>query len=266
MDTAGENPRGLHATRLLTDRHDFTPFALMTSAYDSYLPTFAAIIPPLAAAYDALPANDPLRARLAGPVAALRGWDDHWAVNSAPTSLAVFWGEALWAKAKADPDEERVSMLERLTSRTTPGQKLAALGEAVDRLTSDFGDWRVPWGEINRFQRVNDDIDPRFSDTEPSIPVPFTSSQWGSLASFGARRYPGTKRYYGTSGNSFVAVVEFGPRVRAWAITAGGESGDPASKHFNDEATRYAEGNLREVYFYPDQLAGHAERTYRPGE
>jgi acyl-homoserine-lactone acylase len=266
MDTAGENPRGLHATRLLTDRHDFTPFALMTSAYDSYLPTFAAIIPPLAAAYDALPANDPLRARLAGPVAALRGWDDHWAVNSAPTSLAVFWGEALWAKAKADPDEERVSMLERLTSRTTPGQKLAALGEAADRLTSDFGDWRIPWGEINRFQRVNDDIDPRFSDTEPSIPVPFTSSQWGSLASFGARRYPGTKRYYGTSGNSFVAVVEFGPRVRAWAITAGGESGDPASKHFNDEATRYAEGNLREVYFYPDQLAGHAERTYRPGE
>jgi len=266
MDTAGENPRGLHATRLLTDRHDFTPFALMTSAYDSYLPTFAAIIPPLAGAYDALPANDPLRARLAGPVAALRGWDDHWAVNSAPTSLAVFWGEALWAKAKADPDEERVSMLERLTSRTTPGQKLAALGEAVDRLTSDFGDWRVPWGEINRFQRVNDDIDPRFSDTEPSIPVPFTSSQWGSLASFGARRYPGTKRYYGTSGNSFVAVVEFGPRVRAWAITAGGESGDPASKHFNDEATRYAQGNLREVYFYPDQLAGHAERTYRPGE
>ena len=96
--------------------------------------------------------------------------------------------------------------------------------------------------------------------------MPFTSSQWGSLASFGAKRYPGTKRYYGTNGNSFVAVVEFGPRVRAVAVTAGGESGDPASKHFDDEAVRYAQGNLREVYFYPDQLARHTERTYRPGE
>jgi acyl-homoserine-lactone acylase len=266
MDTVGENPRGLHALRLLTGRHDFTPFSLMTSAYDSWLPTFARIVPPLAAAWDALPAGDALKDKLAAPVAALRTWDDHWAVNSTVTSLAVFWGEALWAKAKADPDEEGVTMLDRLADHTSPAEKLSALSEAVDRLTQDFGDWRTPWGEINRFQRVTDDIAPAFSDALPSIPVPFTSSQWGSLASFGAKRYPGTKRYYGTNGNSFVAVVEFGEKVRAWAVDAGGESGDPASKHFNDQATRYVEGNLRRVYFYPEDLAGHVERTYRPGE
>jgi acyl-homoserine-lactone acylase len=265
MDTFGENPRGLHAARLLTDRHDFTPFALMTAAYDSYLPAFARLIPTLAAAYDALPAGDPVRDRLAAPVAALRAWDDHWAVNSCETSLAVFWGEALWAKAAADPDEEGISMFERLVAHTTGAEKLAALGEATDRLTRDFGTWRTPWGDINRFQRLSDAITPSFTDSGASIPVPFTSSQWGSLASFGARRYPGTKRYYGTNGNSFVAVVEFGPRVHAWAVTAGGESGNPGSKHFNDEATRYAQGNLRPVYFYPDELVGHIERIYRPG-
>jgi len=96
--------------------------------------------------------------------------------------------------------------------------------------------------------------------------VPFSSARWGSLASFGASQKPGTKRWYGTSGNSFVAVVQFGPRVRAHAVTAGGESGNPASPHFNDQAQRYASGNLREVYFYPEQLKGHVERTYRPGE
>ena len=68
------------------------------------------------------------------------------------------------------------------------------------------------------------------------------------------------------AGNSFVAVVEFGPRVKALAVTAGGESGDAASKHFKDQADRYASGNFREVYFHPDQLAGHIERSYRPGE
>jgi acyl-homoserine-lactone acylase len=96
--------------------------------------------------------------------------------------------------------------------------------------------------------------------------VPFASSQWGSLASFGAKSYPGTKCYYGTSGNSFVAVVEFGPKLRAWAVTAGGESGHPDSPHFNDEAERYASGNLRPVYFYPDDLKGHVERSYIPGK
>ena len=105
-----------------------------------------------------------------------------------------------------------------------------------------------------------------FSDAGPSIPVGFTSARWGSLASFGARTYPGTKKMYGTSGNSFVAVVEFGDRVRAKAVTAGGQSGDPKSPHFADQAERYAKGDLREVYFYREQLQGHIKREYRPGQ
>ena len=132
-------------------------------------------------------------------------------------------------------------------------------------LQSDFGTWKTPWGDINRFQRLTGDIVQPFSDAGPSIPVGFTSSLWGSLASFGARPYPGTKKWYGTSGNSFVAVVEFGPTVRAKAVTAGGESGHPESRHFNDEAQRYAAGDLREVYFYRSQLKGHTEREYHPG-
>jgi len=148
-----------------------------------------------------------------------------------------------------------------------PAARLAALLAACDRVTRDFGTWRTPWGEINRFQRLTGDIVQPFSDSAPSIPVPFTSSRWGSLASFGARTYEGTKRMYGTSGNSFVAVVEFGrDSVRAKAVTAGGESGDPRSPHFNDQAERYAGGQLRDVYFYPGQLQHHTERKYHPGE
>ncbi len=108
-------------------------------------------------------------------------------------------------------------------------QLLQALAAASDKLTADFGTWKTPWGDINRFQRLTGDIVQPFNDAAPSIPVGFTSARWGSLASFGARTYPGTKKMYGTSGNSFVAVVEFGDSVRARAVTAGGESGDPKS-------------------------------------
>jgi acyl-homoserine lactone acylase PvdQ len=147
-----------------------------------------------------------------------------------------------------------------------PDRLLEGLAAASDKLQADFGTWKTPWGEINRFQRINDDIAPSFDDKQPSIPVGFTAGTLGSLASFAARAYPNTKKRYGSSGNSFVAVVEFGDKVRAKAVTAGGESGNPKSAHFNDEAKRYSTGDLRPVYFYRDELKGHTERQYHPGE
>jgi acyl-homoserine-lactone acylase len=153
-----------------------------------------------------------------------------------------------------------------MADRTTPAQKLAALTQAADRLTQDFGSWQVPWGEINRFQRNDGAIVQTFDDAKPSTAVPFASAECGSLAAFGEQRYPGTKRYYGTYGNSFVAAVEFGTSVRALAVSIGGSSGHPESKHFVDQVQRYADGNLRPVYFYPKDLEGHIERSYRPGE
>jgi acyl-homoserine-lactone acylase len=266
MDVAGENPRGIHAVRVLDGKRDFTLGSLIGAAYDPYLTAFAQLVPTLVAAYDATPASDPLHARVADQVATLRNWDYRWAVSSVPTSLAVFWGEELWGRVAGDARRAGMSVYDYMASRTTAQQKLDALATASDRLQRDFGSWRTPWGEINRFQRLDDDIVPKFTDAGPSIPVAFTSAQWGSLASFGARRYEGTKRYYGSSGNSFVAVVEFGDSVRARAVTAGGESGDPRSPHFNDQAVRYSTGNLRQVYFYPPQLQGHIERSYHPGQ
>jgi acyl-homoserine-lactone acylase len=264
MDTFGENPRGIHALRVLTDRKDFTVPGLLGAAYDPYLTAFARLVPTLVAAYDAAPAD--AKARLADQVALLKAWDFQWSAKSEATSLAVFWGEAMWVTAAPAAKAKGVNVYDYMAEQMTGPEKLKALAEASDRLAADFGGWRTPWGQINRFQRLTGDIVQPFNDAAPSIPVPFTSAQWGSLASFGAKRWPGTKKYYGTLGNSFVAVVEFGDKVRARAISAGGESGDPASKHFNDQAERYSRGNLRDVYFYPEDLAGHVERRYRPGQ
>jgi acyl-homoserine-lactone acylase len=267
MDEAGESPRGLHAIRVLDGRKDFTPDRLRDAAFDSFLTAFARLMPPLLAAYDAAPAGDSLTAKLAEPVAALRAWDLRWSAASVPTSLAVYWGDTLATLVRGSAATAGMTAYDYMATRATAGQRLGALAAAVGRLTRDFGTWKTPWGEINRFQRLNGDIVQPFNDAGESIPVPFTSARWGSLASFGARTYPGTRRMYGTSGNSFVAVVEFGKdSVRAKAVTAGGESGDPRSRHFADQAERYAAGRLRDVYFYPTQLAGHTERRYHPGE
>ncbi|WP_066682830.1 acylase [Caulobacter sp. CCH9-E1] len=266
MDTFGENPRGLHAELVLKDVKNLTLGGLIEKAYDPYLTAFARLIPTLEAAYAATPDGDPLKAKIAEQVKALSTWDRKWSARSTETSLAVFWGEAMWAKAAPAAKAQGLNTYDYMADKLTAADKLAALAEASDRLTADFGAWKTPWGQINRFQRNDGSIVQTFDDAKPSIPVPFTSAQWGSLASFGAKRWPGTKKYYGTLGNSFVAVVQFGDKVRARAISAGGESGDPASPHFNDQALRYAAGNLRDVYFYPEDVKKHAVKTYRPGE
>jgi len=258
VESGGESARGLHAVRVLQDKKDFTLDSLIAAAYDSYLTWFEKPIPALIKAWDAAPDTNPLKARTAQQIALLRNWDLRWSVNSVPTALAIFWADQA---RRAGGGGRGGAAIEDAPA----DQLLAALVSASDQLTRDFGTWKTPWGDINRFQRLNDDIVPHFDDKGASIPVGFPSATWGSLASFGARVYPGTKKWYGTSGNSFVAVVEFGKTVRAKAVTAGGESGDPASPHFNDEAQRYATGALRDVYYYRSQLQGHTQREYHPG-
>ncbi len=266
MDMVGGNFREIHALKLLTGSRGWTLERLQTAAYDSFQPGFAELVPALLRAYDALPASDPARGRLGEPINLLRSWNFRWSADSVAQTLATAWGSALVAALHPPADEDSNLYMARLARDTTAAQKLQALNDALDELQRDFGRWQVPWGEMNRFQRISPAIKPQFSDDGPSIPVPFGSAKYGSLASFEMHVPKTTRRIYGTYGNSFVAVVEFGKRVRAHAITAGGESGHPQSPHFNDEAQRYASGDLRTVYFYPDQLKGHTERVYRPGE
>ncbi len=265
MDAYGENFRGEHALRVLPGRTDFNLQRLIDAAYDSYLPGFEDIIPALVAAWDGTANSDPLKARLAEPVSALRGWDLRFGAESIPTSVAIAYGDTLLSQIGDAADQAGVGVYDYMAAGASAAVKLGALADAVTRLEEDFGSWATPWGEINRFQRLTGDIVQPFDDEGASVPVGFTSARWGSLAAYGQRTFNGTKRIYGTRGNSFVAVVAFGDSVRARAVSAGGQSGDPSSPHFADQIERYATGDLRTVRFYRPDVDAVAEETYRPG-
>jgi acyl-homoserine-lactone acylase len=268
MDSAGENPRGPNALRLLSGDKKFDLPALLTAAYDPFLQGFADTIPGVVKAWEALPAGDSQKERLAGPVAVLKTWDFRTGETSVPTSLAVFWGDEMIKRfgpiAKLD-DEALVAYL--ASAKVADADRLTALDTAIARLAGDFGGWDTPWGHINRFQRLNGAIAGNYDDKLPSTPIGFASGNWGSLASFGSKPEAGTKRWYGSYGNSFVAVVRFGndgPEARA--VHAGGLNSNPVSPHFRDQAERYRTHDFRPVYFTDAQLKGHVEKTYRPGE
>ena len=256
-----ENPRGLHAVKVLAGKKDWTIDKLIDAAYDSYLIGFEKLIPSLVEAFKK---NGSKFGNMKEPVQQLKHWDLRFSKNSIPTSVAVYWGRELMNEARKLKGD-RESIYTFMEEKMDATQKLNALVSAVQKLEEDFGTWNTPWGDINRYQRINGDIVQPFNDELPSLPVGFASSRWGSLASFGARQYPQTNKWYGTSGNSFVAFVEFGDKVTAKSILTGGQSGDINSPHFDDQAEMYTNGKFKDVNFYKEDVDRNAESTYQPG-
>ena len=266
MWSTGENPRNVHAVELLSNIRDVTLDSLIATGYDSLLTAFDLLLPRLFAAYDRLPPGDPRRASLALPIDSLRRWDHRTSAGSVPTAVAVFWGQALINAKGPDAIADYEPVYDCRLDQLDGAVMIDALGDAIARLQRDFGSWQTPWGEINRYQRLTGDIVQPVSDAKPSLPVGMAPAMWGALADFGAWEPQHTKRIYGSGGNSFVAAVEFGDKVKAKAIMVGGESGDPASPHFMDQTPRYIRGEFRDVLFYPEDVSAHAERRYHPGD
>jgi acyl-homoserine-lactone acylase len=263
MAPDAENARGLNAVRVLKDRRDFTLDKLIETAYDPYLVGFERLLPELFLAYEE--ADPAIKMALKSPITVLKDWDLKFGLKSVGMTLAHFWGEALRNLARGVPMPSGMYLFDALSQNTSDQVKLQALGMAVERLEGDFGDWRQPWGEVNRFQRLTGDLVQPFDDNKPSIAVPFAPGIWGSLASYVGRSPVPTKKIYGTVGNSFVAVVEFGEKVRAKSVLAGGQSGDSNSIHFNNQAELYVQGEFKDVNFYREDVEKNASRTYQPG-
>ncbi|WP_405268857.1 acylase [Cellulophaga sp. Ld12] len=262
MSRDQENFRGVHAINLLTDRSGYTIDSLIQLAHDPYLPAFEKLIPGLVEAYDKADKTKELGA----PIEVLRSWDLKTSETSVAMTLAHYYG-TIYSKMVEAP--KAFSDMERLNyfGRDTPFEERLRVFKAVlEKLEEDFGAWNMPWGEVNRYQRLNGDIRQAFNDSLPSIPIGFASGRWGALAAYGVSYTNDTKKIYGTRGNSFVAVVEFGARVKAKSMLAGGQSGDPKSPHFDDQIARYAAMQFKDVAFYRDDVLKKAKETYKPGE
>ena len=269
MAPDAENARGLHAVQVLEKEKAFTLDKLIGASQDSYLPGFEKLVPSLLNAYDGLAAtNDTLRAKLSEPIELLRKWDLRYSTGSVPTTMAIFWAQRLRqnVRSRIPGRTDQLSAIEILQTKTSPLEKMTALSQALQELQRDFGTWKQPWGEVNRFQRLTGKIESTFDDERASLAVAFTSSYWGSLAAFGSRKYPGTRKMYGYVGNSFVAVVEFGKKVKAKSVVTGGSSSDPKSNHFNDQSALYSQGKFKDVLFYDEDILQHVESKYHPGE
>ncbi len=267
MAPDGQNYRGVNASNILDNPEKLTLDGLIAKGYDRYLAAFDVLLPPLFKAYQES-TNSELKNTLSASISTLQQWDRRAAIKSVATSLAVEYGTRLFGMLpRPSSSEEGTYQTERvnkLMQSITPAEQLALLKQSIDDLTARYGKWDIAWGDINRYQRPADGMS--FNDQQPSLPAASVASTFGQLPSFVSRTMTGTKKRYGYSGNSFMAAVEFGPRVKAKSLITGGQSFNPASRHFTDQAQMYLDGQFKDVLFYKEDVLKHAETTYHPGE
>lgn len=264
MSRDQENFRGVHAIELLKDRNGYTLDSLIQLGHDSYLPAFEALIPGLVKAYNS---HDDKNPKLKEAIEVLSEWDYRTSKESVAMTLAHYYGTRYYQVGEYPEGLTPMERVQFWGSESPLAERLRIFEEVVNQLTVDFGTWQMPWGEVNRYQRLNGNIRQPFDDTKPSIPISFASGRWGALAAYGARyTNEGAKKMYGTRGNSFVAAVEFGDKVKAKTILAGGQSGDPNSPHFNDQIQLYADVEWKDAAYYREDVLKRAQKSYQPGE
>ncbi len=261
MSRDQENYRGIHAIALLKKQKQFSLDGLIKLAHDPYLPAFEALLPGLVSDYENSQVQD---STLREPIHVIKEWNFETGTQSVAMTLAHYYGTLLYKKAQRPKAYKGMDLIAYWGSAFP--EKIKFFKMAVDSLERNFGSWKIAWGEVNRYQRLNDDIRQAFDDAKPSVPIGFASGLWGALAAYGARYTNNTKKIYGTRGNSFAAVVSFGNKVRAKSILAGGQSGDPNSPHFGDQVERYATINWKDVAYYKKDVLLRAKESYSPGK
>ena len=271
MAPDGENFRGVNAVRVLSQKNKLNLESLIVAGYDRKLAAFEYLIPALTKAFEEYSyGGDNAYLHLEEPIKILKAWDYTVDTGSIATTLAIEWAEKLQSELRKvyidEGEDDQVTRVKLFAEKASQSDLLRPLSVTLSYLFDTYGTWRMPWGRINRMQRINSDVIQKPNDKLSSIAIPFASAAWGMLPSYNSRRFEGTKNRYGVSGNSFICAVEFGKKIKAKSVLAGGNSGDPSSPHFWDQAQMYAEGKFKDVLFYKEDVEKNVERRYKPGE
>ena len=269
MAPDGENFRDRNAVRLFSQVKKIDMDGLIALGYDRKLTAFETLIPAMLAKIAGLKNLSPeKKALLTIPLDTLRHWDYRANTTSIAQTLAVRWGQKIMPKIpKAIQSGGETDVVMNINQFAETGEadvQVNALLEVLEELNQHWGTWQVPWGDMNRFQRISNQDPAIFKDDQSSLAVPFTSSAWGQLPSYTSKSFQGSKKWYGVNGNSFICAVEFAPRIQAKSLLAGGESGQKDNPHFFDQAAMYVQGKFKQVLFDKSEVVKQAAVKYHP--
>jgi penicillin amidase len=254
MVQEGDNFRGEISRRILSQNKKFTfeewrraSSDTTVMAADKYLPSMLAALKKRLD--ESSNADEKETQNLRAAYEELSRWNHRSSTESVAMTLFFFWGGKI-EENNANDDKARA----------------AALADVLKKLESDYGTWRVAWGEINRLQRLDESKGETFQDIRSSIAIPGVSGGAGAVFTFYATPERGQKKRYGVAGGTYVSVVEFAPKVRGLSVHVFGASGHPENRHYTDQSPLYARGEFKPAWLTIEEIKANLERAYRPGE
>ena len=206
---------------------------------------------------------------LAGQIALLRAWDDRWSARLGGHLAGGVLGRAPCGTRPTQETSRRacrclIRLRGRCGSTVTQLERAAREPPIGWRRTSAPGG--VPWGEINRFQRINGDIVQPSTTPSPASRCPSPRHAGARSPSFGARRYAGhqalLRHVAATASSRWSSSAD---KVRAVAVTAGGESGDPALAALRRRGGTLRHGRAARGLLLPRGAAGPRRAHLPPG-
>jgi acyl-homoserine lactone acylase PvdQ len=253
-----DNPRAQISRRILRSTPHFAYEDWTRDGFNTRILEAELRIPDLVKEWEAVNSKEPERAaRLKEAVDLLKSWDCNSAVDS--VAMTIF----------SEAYDRALKMIARRDVQNYP--RVRALESTLADLEKTRGTWKVAWGDINRLQRIHGsqiDMQGRgeFRDDQPSLPIAGAPGPLGVVFNFYTVPQVGQKRRYGVAGHSYVGAVELSAEPKVKTILQFGESGDPASAHWFDQAVLYAQKQFKPTYYTQADVEAHSERHYHPGE
>jgi penicillin amidase len=248
-----DNWRSIRSRQLLSQPGKFTFEQWTVMAFDNRFAAADRELPLLEHEWRQLRAVDSGRAeRLKPLIDGLGRWDRLGHTQSVPALWFAAW-TGIAGPALRGQD-------------TTTWARVRALERVRDTLVAEFGTYQIPLGDFQRLQRPPERTGGGYSDERPSLPLPAADgNSVAAIFTVWSQRPPSAKKRYALGGSAYVAAVELGPTIRAVSITPFGQSGDPESKHFFDQAPLFAQGKFKPAWLSMADIRANLERSYRPG-
>lgn len=246
MSPRGMSMRPQRSVNMIRHDQSITFDELLDFKVGTRLETADRFLDDLLAAVDQYP--DTAAARAA---AVLKQWDR--AADSASNGTVLFmrWYDKLNGSMYQAPWSPACPV-ETPDGLKDPAGAVKLLAAAAREVQEQYGRLDIPWGEVARFRINGRDYAANGGSGRYGIFRVIDYSQ------------DKDKKYRAVGGDSYVAAVSFGKKVKAQVLLSYGNATQPGSKHLGDQLPLLSQKKLRAPWLERNEIMQHLEERETP--